>query len=99
MSSNLFLIIVVSDTSIKNYVATLMSHIYFYNKSVVKTMYRAINVTTTEAEPFAIYCRINQAVTNSDINHIVVITDSLHATKKIFNSSVYPYQIHSAVIS
>ena len=29
----------------------------------------------------------------------MVITDSLYATKRIFNSSVHPYQIHSAVIS
>jgi len=29
----------------------------------------------------------------------VVITNSLHATKKIFDSSVHSYQIHSAAIS
>jgi len=60
---------------------------------------KAINVTTTEAELFVIHCGINQAVTNSDINHIVIITNFLHATKRIFNSSVHPYQIHLAAIS
>jgi len=98
-SSNPSLTIIMSDASIKNHIATLISHIHFYNKPVIKTIHRVINVTTTEAELFAIHCRINQAVANSDINHLVIITNSLHATKRIFNSSVYPYQIHSAVIS
>jgi len=89
----------VSNASIKNHVATLILHIYSYNKPVIKTLHKAINVTTTEAELFAICCGINQAVTNQDVNHIVVITDSLHTAKKIFDSSVHPYQIHSAAIS
>ena len=89
--------IVVSDTSIKNHVATSISHIYSFKKPVVKTTHRAINITTTEAELFTIWCSINQAVACSNVNHIVVITDSLHAARRILNSSVYPYQIHSAV--
>ena len=98
-SSNSSSTIVVSDTSIKNHVATSISHIHSFNKPVIKTEHRAINITTIKAELFAIRCGINQAVANSDINHIVVVTDFLHATKRIFNSSVHPYQIHSAVIS
>ena len=46
--------IIMSDTSIKNHVTTLISHIYFFNKPVIKTIHRAINVTMTEAELFAI---------------------------------------------
>ena len=89
--SNPSLTIIVSDASIKNHVATSISYIYSFNKPVIKTKHRAINVTTTEAELFAIWCRINQAVANSDVNHIVVITDSLHTVKRIFNSSVHSY--------
>jgi len=48
---------------------------------------------------FAIWCGINQAVTNPNVKHIVVITDSLHIARKIFDSSTHPYQIHSAAIS
>ena len=98
-SSNPTSTIIVSDASIKNHIATLISHIYSFNKPVVKTIHRAINVTTTEAELFTIWCGINQAVTNFNTNHIVVITDSLHTTRRIFDFSVYPYQIHSATIS
>ena len=76
VSSNPLSTIIVSDASIKNHIATLISHIHFFNKPVIKTKHRAINVTTTEAELFAIQYRINQAVANSNVNHIVVITDS-----------------------
>jgi len=53
-SSNPSLTIVVSDASIKNHISTLISYIHFFNKPVIKTKHRAINVTTTEAELFAI---------------------------------------------
>jgi len=91
--------IVVSDTSIKNHVATLISHIHSFNKPVVKTIHRAINVIMTEAELFAIRCGINQAINNANINHIVIITDFLRTARRIFDSSLHPYQIHSAAIS
>ena len=97
--SNPSLTIIVSDASIMNHIATSISHIHSYNKPVVKTMHRAINVTTTEAKLFTIHCGINQAVANSDVNHIVVITNFLHAAKRIFDSLVHLYQIYSAVIS
>ena len=98
-SSNSTSTIVVFNTSIKNHIATSVSHIHFFNKSVIKTIYRAINVIITKDELFTIQCSINQAVASSNTNHIVVITDSLHTTRRIFNSSVHPYQIHSAMIS
>jgi len=85
--SNPSLTIIVSDTSIKNHVTTLILHIHSYNKSVVKTIHRAINITTTEAELFVIHCGINQAVANSDISHIVIITNSLHV--KIVDGGLY----------
>jgi len=55
-----------------------------------------VNITTTEAKLFAIRCGINQAIS---IPCIVIITNSLHTVKKIFDTSTYPYQIHSTVIS
>jgi len=53
-SSNPSSTIIMSDASIKNHVATSISHIHSFNKPVIKTEHRAINVTTTEAELFAI---------------------------------------------
>jgi len=94
-----FSTIIVSDASIKNQVATSILHIHSFNKPIIKTLHRAINITTAEAKLFTIQCGINQAVANSNTNYIVVITDSLHITKKIFDSSAHPYQIHLAMIS
>jgi len=62
-------------------------------------IHKAVNITTTEAKLFAIWCGINQAVGITNVNHIVVIMDSLHAVKKIFDSSSHSFQIHSAAIS
>ena len=53
-SSNPTLIIVVSDANIKNHIVTLIFYIHSFQKPVVKTIHRTINVITTEAELFAI---------------------------------------------
>ena len=53
-SSNSSSTIIVSDASIKNHITTLISHIHSFNKPIVKTIHKVINVTTTEAELFAI---------------------------------------------
>ena len=86
-----FSTIIVSDASIKNQVATSISYIHSFNKLIIKTLHKTINITTAETKLFTIRCGINQAVTNSNTNYIVVITDSLHVTRKIFNSSAHPY--------
>ena len=70
-SSNPSSTIIVSDTSIMNYIATLISHFHSFNKPIIKTIHRAINITTTEAKLFAIWYGINQAVTSSNANQIV----------------------------
>ena len=92
-------VIVVSDASIKNHVTMSISNIHSFNKPVVKTIHRVVNVTITEAKLFAIQCSINQAIDITNINYIVVITDSLHTARRIFDSLLHSYQIHSAVIS
>ena len=98
-SSDLFSSIIVSDVSIKNQVAIFISHIYSFNKPIVKTLHRDTNITIAKTELFIIRCDINQAVTDPSVKHIVVITNSLHITRKIFNSFTHLYQIHSAAIS
>ena len=91
--------IIISDTSIKNHVATSILYIHSHDKSVIKTIHWAVNITTTKAKLFAMQCGINQVVGISNINHIIIIIDSLHTTKRIFDSSLHLYQIHSAMIS
>ena len=85
--------------SIKNQVATLIVHIYVHNNPVIKTLHYVVNITFTRAELFTIRYCINQATQLANINCIIVITDSLHTTKQIFDSLVHPYQIYLAIIS
>jgi len=57
--SDYFSSIVVSNASIKNDVATLISHIHSYNNSIIKTIHHTTNITMMEAELFTIRCSIN----------------------------------------
>ena len=91
--------LVVSNTSIKNNIAMSISHIHVHNKSTIKMIYYAVNVTIMEAELFAIRCSINQATALSGISNIIILIDSIHAARRIFNSSSHPFQIHVVAIS
>jgi len=91
--------VVVFDISIKNQVAILITYIHISNDLVIKTLYHTINIMTTEAELFAIRCGINQAMQIINVHHIIITTDSIHAAKRIFNLSIYLYQIQSTIIS
>ena len=97
-SSDSQMALVIMDASIKNNIATSISHIHSYNRPLVKTVYHASFVTSTEVELFMIRCGINQACVINNVLKIIVVTDSIHAAKKIFNSGLHPYQIHSATI-
>ena len=79
--------------------ATSISYIHLHNSLVIKTIYQVVNVTTTEFELFTIRYSINKAVKKPNVNRIVIITNSLHAARKIFDSSLHPYQIQSISIS
>ena len=92
-------VVVVLDTSIKNHVATFISHIHLHNSLVIKTIHHAVNISSTEAELFVIRHGINQATHLSNINYIFIITDFIHATDRIFDFSLHLYQIYSVAIS
>jgi len=53
----------------------------------------------TEAKLFAIRYKINQAVQIPGASHIIVITDSIHLAKCIFDSPTHSYQIQSIAIA
>ena len=53
-------ILIMSDISIKN-ITILVSYIWRSYEIVAKTVYHAINISSTEAELFAIRCCISQA--------------------------------------
>ena len=66
-----------------------------YNNPITKTIHHVVHVTSTEAELFVIRCSINQASNCDSISKIIIITDSIYVAKKIFDSSLYPFQVHS----
>ena len=90
--------LVVTDASIKNDITTSISHIHSANRPLIKTVHHASFVTSSEAELFAIRCGINQACSLNNISKIIIVTDSIHAARKIFNNDSSPFQIHAVAI-
>jgi len=97
-SSSPLVALIASDANIKNNVAISITHIHIVNKPLTKTIHHAVNVTSTEAELFAIRCGINQSICFDNISKIVVITDSIHMAQKIFDSSSHLFQTMLATI-
>ena len=90
--------LVITDASIKKDIATSISHIHSFNRLIIKTVHHASFVTSMEAELFAIRCGINQASAIDNASKIIVVTDSIHTAKRIFDYDAHPYQIYSAAI-
>ena len=90
--------LVVTDASIKNNIATSISHIHLANHPLIKTVHHAAFITSTEAELFTIRYGINQACIKENVSKIIVVTNSIHAAKKIFDSKSHPFQSHSTAI-
>ena len=90
--------IVVMDANIKNNIAISISHVHIANYLVIKMLYHAAFVTTTEAKLFMIKYSINQACTKENISKIIIITNSTHAAKKIFDTLSHSYQCHAVAI-
>jgi len=92
------MVIIIADTSIRNNIATSVSYIFSWYGNLSKIIYHAFNITLTEAKLIAIRCGINRPIQVSNVNKIIVIMDTIHATKCIFNSSVHLYQLHLIVV-
>ena len=96
---NLTTVIVVSDASIKNNITMFITHIHSFNNPLKKMLHYTINTTSTEVELFAIRCGIYQAIQIPSISHIIIITNTLHAAQKNFDSLLHLYQIQSVAIA
>jgi len=86
------------NASIKNNIATSILYTYISNQPLVKTIHHAAFVTSSEAELFTIRYSINQVSSKENISKIIVITDSIHIAKKIFDTLFHPLQIHAVAI-
>ena len=67
-SNNTSHALIIMDASIKNNIATSISHICIRNKPITKTLHHVVNVMSTEAKLFAIRCSINQAINSTGIS-------------------------------
>ena len=97
-SSSSSVAIIAFDTSIKNNVAMSIAHIHTHDKPLIKTIHHAVNVTSIEVELFTIRCGINQVMCIDNISKIIIVTDSIHMVKRIFDPFVYPFQVQSAAV-
>jgi len=86
------------DASIKNNIVTSILHMHISNQPIIKTLHHIVFVTISEAKLFAIRCSINQAFFKKNIFKIIVITNSIHIAKKIFDPSSHPSQIQAIAI-
>jgi len=93
------IILITLNTSVKNNIATSISHIYREQEIITKSVHHAMNVTSTEAKLLTIRCSINCTIHLQNIECIIVITDTIPVTKWIFNTSVHLYQLYSITIS
>jgi len=91
-------LIIITDASIKNNIATSISHIHIWDVPIIKTLHHIVNIMSTETELFAIRCGVNQATNSSGISKIIVVTDLIYAAWKIFNVLSHFFQIHMAAI-
>ena len=90
--------LVITDTSIKNNIATSISHTYIHNKPIIKALYHAVNIMSTKAELFTIRYSINQATNFNDVLKIIIVTNFIHTAKKIFNLTSHSFQSYAASI-
>ena len=90
--------ITATDASIKNNIAMSILHTHIPNRPLSRMIHHSAFVTSTEAELFAIRYSINQALLVDNISKIIVVTDSIHVARKIFDPSSYPYQIYAVAI-
>ena len=96
--SLLHIAIIVTDASVKNDIATSVSHIHICDYPLIKMVHHTAFITSTGAKLFVIRCCINQAYNKKNISKIIVVTDSIHMAKKIFDDKTHPYQIYMTAI-
>jgi len=90
--------LMVTDASVKNNMASSIIHVHVHNKPIIKTLHHAVNITSTEAEFFAIRCGINQATHLQYVSKIIIVTSSIHMVRKIFNPLSHLLQKQVALI-
>ena len=90
--------ITATNTSIKNNITMSILYTHIPNRPLSRTIHYSAFVTSTEAELFAIRCGINQALSVNYISKIIIVTNSIHVARKIFDPLSHSCQIHTVAI-
>jgi len=69
--------LIISDMSIKNNIAILISHIHRDQEIITKSIHYTTNINSTKAELFTIRYEINHATHLQDITHILLSSQML----------------------
>jgi len=86
-------IAIITDRGIKkSQVATVVAHIWTDNSIIQHLQVNSINITSIEAKLIAIHLGLIPAMEEENVHDIIVITDSIAAAKKIFESKTDPLQ-------
>jgi len=83
--------------SVKSDVAT--AYIWKTNTIVSKTCHHAMDVTSGEAELFAIRCGLSPVTHDLSVHQIIIVTDAIHAARRILDTSTLPFQLYTIAIS
>jgi len=70
-------VLIILDMSIKNNIATLISHIHKDYEIIAKSIYYTTNINFIKAELFTIRYEINHVIHLQDINHILLLSQML----------------------
>jgi len=84
---------IIADGGVKNGSVTAISHIWHANTRIKRLQMHAMNASSTEAKIMAMCIGLEFILSMEDIKHITLITDSIHAAKKIFDTTMHPYQL------
>ena len=76
--------LVITDVSIKHDITTSISHVHIANHLLTKPVHHAVFVTSMEAELFTIRYSINQACSKENISKVIVVTDSICYSTKVW---------------
>jgi len=83
-------VLIITDTSIKNNVAILISHIHRGQEIITKSVYHATNVNSTEAELFTIKYEINHTthIHPYQLHSIAILKDLKEFLNKSLNNFI-----------
>ena len=83
---------IISNASVKNNIITFISYVQRECNIITKTVYHTMNISTTKAKLFTIRYDVSQVSKMQNITWIIIVTNTIPAAKRIFDTSYHSYQ-------